>query len=94
MLAPEFPSVTSLGPGSAVGKKAKKKISKCPFPVHRPAWFAHQVDFSLSFFFWWEWGVGGGGGEGGGRVVSPRLLPFPHPPNLETSHPRLSVTYN
>ena len=62
MLAPEFPSVTSLGPGSAVGKKAKKKISKCPFPVHRPAWFAHQVDFSLSVFFGGSGGLGGGGG--------------------------------
>ena len=77
MLAPEFPSVTSLGPGYAVGKRQKKakkrqkKVGECPFPVHRPACFAHHFFFCFVFvcFFF-----GGSGGRGRGRGVKRKLL--------------------
>ena len=76
MLAPEFPSVTSLGPGYAVGKRQKKakkrqkKVGECPFPVHRPACFAHHFFFCFVFVFFF----GGSGGRGRGRGVKTKLL--------------------
>ena len=70
MLAPEFPSVTSLGPGYAVGKKAKKGQKKsASAPSQSTAWLASLTNFFLCFCFcFYSVGAGGGGGGGGGGL--------------------------